>query len=67
MSADFVAGEGHRWWLDSRKCNHTNENVCAGCDFDRYYAKTYKSCPWGKNEADLFEVLDQMTEGDGDD
>jgi len=44
--SDFVAGEGHRWWLDPNKCPHYNENVCAGCDFDRYYAKTYASVPW---------------------
>lgn len=44
--SDFVAGEGHRWYTDSRKCPHYNENVCAGCDFDRYYATNYKTVPW---------------------
>ena len=65
--ADFVAGDGHRWWLDPNKCPHHNENVCESCDFDSYYAKTYRSCPWGNNEADLFAVLDQMSDGDGED
>lgn len=46
MSQEFVAADGHRWWIDSRNCNHTNENVCAFCDHDGYYASTYPSVPW---------------------
>lgn len=46
MSEDFVAADGHRWWLDSAKCAHYNENVCAFCDHDGYYAATYESVPW---------------------
>lgn len=44
--SDWIYGDGHRWWLDPNKCPHYNENVCEGCDFDRYYATTYPSCPW---------------------
>ena len=29
MSQDFVAADGHRWWLDSRKCSHDNLRVGA--------------------------------------
>lgn len=46
MASDFVAADGHRWWIDSRKCPHYNENVCAFCDHDGYYAETYLSVPW---------------------
>ena len=46
MSQDFVAADGHRWWINPRNCNHSNENVCASCDFDDYYANTYPSVPW---------------------
>ena len=35
-----------RWHQDPRQCSHENEHVCPTCDFDRYYAKTYPSCPW---------------------
>lgn len=50
--ADFVDADSHRWWLDSRKCDHTNENVCACCDFDRYYANTYELVPWREERPD---------------
>lgn len=50
MTADFTAADGHRWWLDSKNCSHSNENVCRLCDFDRYYATTYPSCPWREED-----------------
>ncbi len=37
-----------RWHEDPRKCSHSNEDVCPTCDFDGYYARTYKTCPWRK-------------------
>lgn len=43
----YTFGDGHRWWMDSSCCSHENNNVCPSCDFDRYYAVTYPSCPWG--------------------
>jgi hypothetical protein len=33
-------------WRDFLTCSHSNENVCKFCDFDRYYARSYPSCPW---------------------
>lgn len=47
----YVSGEGHRWWIDPACCSHENNNVCKSCDFDRYYAQTYPSCPWGPKAA----------------
>lgn len=33
-------------WREVADCDHANENVCALCDFDRYYARNYEGCPW---------------------
>jgi len=35
-----------KWHTDTRTCPHENDHVCPFCDFDRYYATTYASCPW---------------------
>lgn len=48
--SDFIFADGHRWWLDVNKCDHTNSNVCRLCDFDRHYANTYPSVPWRETE-----------------
>lgn len=26
-----------RWWNDTRRCPHFNDNACATCDFDGHY------------------------------
>lgn len=39
--------DGTKLWHSSRQCPHSNENACAFCDHDRYYAHKYRSaCPW---------------------
>lgn len=39
--------DGMRLWADPRQCPHENDNACATCDFDGYYAGKYQHvCPW---------------------
>lgn len=34
-------------WLVPNECPHSNENACATCDVDRYYAAKHAGhCPW---------------------
>lgn len=41
------ASDGMRLWTDPRQCPHSNDNACATCDFDGYYADKYQHmCPW---------------------
>lgn len=46
----YIFADGIRWWVDPHCCSHENNNVCRACDFDRYYAVTYPSCPWGPKQ-----------------
>ena len=54
MSKDespWVQGpKGIRWHQSGNTCSHGNGDVCRTCDFDRYYARTYGSCPWRNEE-----------------
>lgn len=40
----------NRWHIDPRTCDHSNDNICPFCDFDRHYANTYEDCPWRDEE-----------------
>lgn len=43
----LMTADGMRLWHDRNECPHHNENACAMCDFDRYYANKYQgACPW---------------------
>ncbi len=43
----YVAGrKGYKFWRETKDCDHTNSNVCAFCDFDRFYANNYEGVPW---------------------
>lgn len=50
LGMPFVhCSDGMRLWIDPKKCPHYNDNACATCDFDRYYANKYLgACPWYK-------------------
>lgn len=54
-----------RWHKDSRTCSHSNDDVCPTCDFDRYYASTYASCPWrltpDLDQPELVDSVDALT------
>jgi hypothetical protein len=40
-------------WRESSICSHSNNNACATCDFDRYYAKKFpETCPWADNKGE---------------
>ena len=46
----WVSG-GDRLWIDPRRCSHSNSDVCATCDHDRYYATKHgHMCPWFTEE-----------------
>jgi hypothetical protein len=41
------ASDGMKLWADTAQCPHKNDNACAFCDHDRYYAHKHRHmCPW---------------------